>query len=164
MKARRVPAKRIRQTATGFRSPESSGSDLSLMLATVEAERDNLSRAESLLRCLKIAMEYGTDSDLLPYYPDVAQLAGEMVRKSIDALDPINLPTSADNKVRESSFLDTVESAMPRELSLLALATFAALPRKSVFRLHRRNYSRLPGRDASSSASASANTSGRVAR
>jgi hypothetical protein len=160
MKVQRTPAERIRQKAAKFGSPEASATELYVVLATIEAERDNLSRAESLLRCLKIAMEYGTDADAVPYYPDVAQIAGDMVRKSINALDPINLPTP-DDRVRENIFAKTVPMAMSCELPLSPLARYVAVPRKRLFHLHRRDYSEsLRDRDASSSASASANTSG----
>jgi hypothetical protein len=45
--------------------------------------------------------EYGETTHKGPYYPDVAQIAREMVRKSIGALDPINLPSQSRDKVRE---------------------------------------------------------------
>src|SRR3979490_1477497 len=57
----------------------------------IENERDNLSKAESVLGCLAIAMEYEADSVNGPYYPDVAQLARELVRKSINGLDSLAL-------------------------------------------------------------------------
>src|SRR5882672_475442 len=56
----------------------------------IEDERSNLSRAESVLGCLAIAMENETDSNR-PYYPDVAQLARDLVRKSINGLDSLVL-------------------------------------------------------------------------
>jgi hypothetical protein len=61
----------------------------------IEAERDNLSKAESLLGCLAIAMEHGAweheDEVVPPYYPDVARMARNLVRQSINALDSLNL-------------------------------------------------------------------------
>ena len=61
----------------------------------IEAERDNLSKAESLLGCLAIAMEHGAweheDEVMPPYYPDVARMARNLVRQSINALDSLNL-------------------------------------------------------------------------
>ena len=61
----------------------------------IEAERDNLSKAESLLGCLAIAMEHGAweheDEVVAPYYPDVARMARTLVRQSINALDSLNL-------------------------------------------------------------------------
>ena len=69
----------------------------------IETERDNLSTAESVLGCLAIAMEYEADSVNGPYYPDVAQLARELVRKSINGLDSLNLQQRLlRNKIKES--------------------------------------------------------------
>jgi hypothetical protein len=68
----------------------------------IETERDNLSKAESLLGCLAIAMEYESDTAKGPYYPDVAQLARELVRQSINGLDSVVLEQRlARNKVKE---------------------------------------------------------------
>ncbi len=57
----------------------------------IEVERDNLSRAESLLGCLAVSMEYEADSVNAPYYPDVARLARDLVRQSINGLDSLSL-------------------------------------------------------------------------
>jgi hypothetical protein len=68
----------------------------------IETERGNLSKAESLLGCLAIAMEYETDAVKGPYYPDVAQLARELVKQSINGLDSIVLEQRLTrNKVKE---------------------------------------------------------------
>jgi hypothetical protein len=68
----------------------------------IESERGNLSKAESLLGCLAIAMEYETDTVKGPYYPDVAQLARELVKQSINSLDSVVLEQRlARNKVKE---------------------------------------------------------------
>jgi len=69
----------------------------------IENERDNLSKAESVLGCLAISMEYEADSVSGPYYPDVAQLARELVRKSINGLDSLVLQQRLlRNKIKES--------------------------------------------------------------
>jgi hypothetical protein len=69
----------------------------------IENERDNLSKAESVLGCLAISMEYESDAVSGPYYPDVAQLAREMVRQSINGLDPLVLQQRLlRNKVKET--------------------------------------------------------------
>jgi hypothetical protein len=69
----------------------------------IETERDNLSKAESVLGCLAIAMEYETDSINGPYYPDVAQLARELVRQSINGLDSLVLQQRLlRNKIKET--------------------------------------------------------------
>jgi hypothetical protein len=69
----------------------------------IETERGNLSKAESLLGCLAIAMEYETDTVKGPYYPDVAQLARELVKQSINGLDSVVLEQRLTrNKVKEA--------------------------------------------------------------
>jgi hypothetical protein len=58
----------------------------------IEAERRNLAKAESVLGCLSIALEYDdTESTRGPYYPDVAEVARDLVRHSIDGLDSLAL-------------------------------------------------------------------------
>jgi hypothetical protein len=143
-------------------SPKCRGTELNLLLKAIETERDNLSRAESLLGCLKIAMEYGETTHKGPYYPDVAQIAHQMVRKSINALDPINLPKPSRDKVLEElSLRDCVPLvAVLHEVPLLPLSVFAKFPRLSSLRIHRRNYSRSSAMNASNADSACANISG----
>ena len=69
----------------------------------IETERGNLCKAESVLGCLVISMEYDTDSVNKPYYPDVAQLARDMVRRSINGLDSLTLQQRLlRNKIKES--------------------------------------------------------------
>ena len=146
---------------------------LKLLLETVEQERANLSRAESLLECLRIAMEYEGQTTTGPYYPDVAQIAHELVHKSVTALDSIYLPSLPRDKVREECrpghFTQlcmqfehmsgvTVTGGASTALSALALLPSAPLPGvfagKLRMRLHRRNYSReSAGRSASSASS-----------
>jgi hypothetical protein len=57
----------------------------------IEMERDNLSKAEALLACLIVSMEYANDPVSGPYYPAVAQIARELVERSINSLDPFEL-------------------------------------------------------------------------
>jgi hypothetical protein len=54
----------------------------------IEAERDNLCKVEALLGCMVVSLEYKDDPLDGPYFPPVAQLARELVAKSIDGLDP----------------------------------------------------------------------------
>jgi hypothetical protein len=54
----------------------------------IQAERDNLCKAESLLACMAVSLEYQDDPLKGPYFPAVAQLARELVARSIDGLDP----------------------------------------------------------------------------
>jgi hypothetical protein len=57
----------------------------------IAAERDNLSKVEALLSCMVVSLEYQNDPLEGPYYPAVAQLARELVARSIDGLDPFVL-------------------------------------------------------------------------
>jgi hypothetical protein len=159
MSARRFSIKNRRRNTGGSTLPTISGTQLNRLLKAIETERGNLSRADSLLGCLTIAMEYGETMHKGPYYPDVAQIAHEMVRKSISALDPIHLPNPSRGKVKEEfSFKDLAPPvAVLHEVPLLRRPILTAFPRQRSQRLHRRNYSRSPARSASSMASASAN-------
>jgi hypothetical protein len=77
----------------------------------IETERGNLSKAESLLGCLVIAMEYEADAVTGPYYPDVAQLARELVKQSINSLDSIVLEQRLTrNRVKEDFALAPAEN------------------------------------------------------
>jgi hypothetical protein len=128
---------------------QQSVKSLKQVLEKVEQERGNLMRADSLLSCLSIAMEYEPQSTQAPHYPDVAEIAREMVRGTINALDSVNLP---DRKVREEFRVEIVSSArlqlpdeqarivesMPREP-----ASDEHVPRRLQMRVHRRVYARL---------------------
>jgi hypothetical protein len=70
----------------------------------IEAERGSLSKAESLLGCLAISLEHEADPATAPYYPDVAGLARDLLKQSIDRLDSLNLQKRlARHKVREAT-------------------------------------------------------------
>jgi hypothetical protein len=76
----------------------------------IEEERGNLSKAESVLGCLAIAMEYEADSVNGPHYPDVAEIALELVRRSINSLDSLVLQRRLlRNKIKESPNLSLAE-------------------------------------------------------
>jgi hypothetical protein len=80
----------------------------------IENERSNLSRAESVLGCLAISMESEPDPVNGPYYPDVAQLARELVRQSINGLDSLALQKLLlRNKVKESPVFACIERTYP---------------------------------------------------
>ena len=79
----------------------------------IEAERDNLARAESVLGCLAVSMEYDGEVAQKPYYPDVARLASELIRQSINGLDALNIQKCLlRNRIKEESarWYDFVES------------------------------------------------------
>jgi hypothetical protein len=78
----------------------------------IENERSNLSRAEAVLGCLAISMESQPDPVNGPYYPEVAQLARELVRQSINGLDSLALQKLLlKNKVKENPVALGVEGA-----------------------------------------------------
>ncbi len=83
----------------------------------IELERDNLSKVESILACMVASMEGQDHPQSGPYYPDVAQMARELVARSINGLDPFVLRQRLLNKVEESfcmSFADQGYSLLPR--------------------------------------------------
>jgi hypothetical protein len=107
MAARSRAKKRYPQYVYGLPVPEG-------LYEAIEIQRDNLARAESVLGCLVASMEYDSDSANRPYYPDVAQLARELVRQSINGLDSLALQQHLlRNKVREHRGLISVEGAYP---------------------------------------------------
>ena len=88
---------------------------------TIQDERDNLCKAESLLACMAVSLEYQEDAWNGPYFPAVAQLARELVSRSIDGLDPSVLRQRLlRNKIEEVfclSFLDPkICTSEPSEL------------------------------------------------
>jgi hypothetical protein len=121
------------------------GKRLKSLLDIVEAERGNLAQADSLLGCLQLAMEYGDDAmERAPYYPDVAKIAREIIRNSINALDSIHLPAAAPEKVKEEfSPVDPVlVPAQPDEAAVSASSKVVAFPIERGMRVHRRDYAR----------------------
>ena len=99
----------------------------------IENERSNLSRAESVLGCLAISMESEPDPVNGPYYPDVAQLARELVRQSINGLDSLTLQkVLLRNKVKESCVSVCIERAYPvLDMVPVLDAVACALPLRS---------------------------------
>jgi len=54
----------------------------------IEDERSRLMRAHSILGCVTLAMEGDEGANLTrPYYPDLIELARDLVNESINALD-----------------------------------------------------------------------------
>ena len=81
--------KRLQGRKTPVRSPAYGVPVPKGLHEAIEGERGNLSRAESLLGCLAISLEHESDAAERPYYPDVAALARELVRQSINGLDAL---------------------------------------------------------------------------
>jgi hypothetical protein len=96
----------------------------------IEAERGNLAKAESVLGCLTIALEYGdTESTSGPYFPDVAEVARDLVRRSINGLDSLELERHlARDRVKEVSELITELCAERDEWASTVWKQYPALP------------------------------------
>jgi hypothetical protein len=155
----RLPFKPYRRGGRST-SEETASNLLNRTLKAVEAERGNLSRAQTLLECLAIAMEYGEMDHKGPYYPDVLRTASKILRESIDALDSVHLRNPTRDKVREEFFAECALVVMAgAEMPLLPGSLFKP-PRPCSLRVHRRKYSRTSTTSASSLDSASANISG----
>ena len=70
----------------------------------IEAERANLAKAEAILGCLVIALEYADAEASAPCYPDVVRLARDVVRQSINGLDPLALQNRLTrNRVKDEA-------------------------------------------------------------
>ena len=62
------------------------------LLQAIEEERARLMQVESLLDCMLVAMDNDDDSDAEdPYYPNIIELARELVNKVIGQLDTVKL-------------------------------------------------------------------------
>jgi hypothetical protein len=84
----------------------------------IEAERGNLAKAESVLGCMAISMEAETDLTTGPYYPDVAEVARDLIRKSINGLDSLTLQQHLlRNKIKEDTELRLLSFLGSRDTS-----------------------------------------------
>ena len=58
----------------------------------IEVERARLCRAEAMLSCMALALEYGEPGQAsAPDYGEVVNMATELLRASINGLDSLNL-------------------------------------------------------------------------
>lgn len=108
----------------------------------IERERDNLGKAESLLGCLVIALEHGTDTATPPYYPDVADIAKELVRASINGLDSLSLQRvlTRDEVTEPAPFLPLPASLPVLDVRLQTRGATALARVMPIRALHRRHY------------------------
>src|SRR5882757_10047027 len=95
------------------------------MQEIIEAERGTLAKADSILACLILAMECGSEAphreggSLAPYYPDVARIARELVRGVIHRLDSLYLQQRLErDKIAEPDGL-TVVPCSPARLTVV---------------------------------------------
>lgn len=79
----------------------------------IEIERDNLSKAGSILACMAIAMEYEPDALTGPYYPTVAQTACDLLERSINGLDSVSLKRRLLNKIEDEFCRPFVDQPFP---------------------------------------------------
>jgi hypothetical protein len=92
--------RRRRGARAGGREPEIAPAER--LHEAIEIERDNLSKAESLLGCVAISMEHGAEYAREPYYPDLVDMARELVRGAINGLDAVSLQKYVlRNKIKE---------------------------------------------------------------
>ncbi|HEX4241143.1 MAG TPA: hypothetical protein VHZ53_07030 [Steroidobacteraceae bacterium] len=88
----------------------------------IETERGNLSRAESLLGCLAISLEHQADAAEPPYFPDVAALARELVKQSINGLDALMIERRLrKQRVEERVLLGDGCYPQPRTFALMCV-------------------------------------------
>lgn len=58
----------------------------------IEVERGRLMKADSILGCASLALDYGDNCDpRKPYYPDVVDVARDLISESALRLDAVNL-------------------------------------------------------------------------
>jgi hypothetical protein len=85
------PAQVIRQDLVcGAELPEA-------LHEAIENARDVLAQAQSVLQCLEIALERHSKPQE-PYFPDIARIASDLVKRAFNALDSLNL----ERAVKES--------------------------------------------------------------
>lgn len=56
----------------------------------IQTEIRNLCRAESVLRCVALSMDYEPLDAGSPYYPDVVEVAVDLVKRSLEDLDALH--------------------------------------------------------------------------
>ncbi len=80
----------------------------------IELERDNLSKVEALLACIVASMECQSNPLSGPHYPDVVQIARELVERSINGLDPFTLKRRLLNKVEDGLCMSAASQTYAR--------------------------------------------------
>ena len=94
------PAQAPKPQATGSATPDKQGPRMAergarihvrgRLQEMIRAEMFNLGKAESVLRCLIFAMEFtDTSNNGCAYFPDVVEVAGDLVQRSIVDLDEL---------------------------------------------------------------------------
>jgi hypothetical protein len=101
------PAGRQNRLSTENRSAEDFDCLPENLSEAIELERDNLSKAESVLACMAVSLKFDTDPLLGPYYPAVVQVVRELVERSINGLDPMVMKRRLRDKVEEDESLQS---------------------------------------------------------
>jgi hypothetical protein len=79
------------------RKPRQVESEIPLpesLFEAIEDARATLGKADSFLRCLTISLEAESNLYDGPYYPDISDLARQLVRQAFNELDSVNLRTT----------------------------------------------------------------------
>jgi hypothetical protein len=156
--------KRSQHLADGRPTKRSRARQLKQLLETVEQERANLSRVESLLECLRIAMDYESQASTGPYYPDVAQIAHELIHLTRPERDKVQEefqpePTQLRMRFQHIRRMQVAGGVSAGLSAAPPLALLPSAPLRRVFagklqiQLHRRNYSRASAARSASGAS-----------
>jgi hypothetical protein len=144
MTTRRQRIKSSRQQILEMQSSSQRENLKQSLSETIEVQRGILAKADSVLGCLVIAMEYGTDSIHPPYFPDVAQIARDLVQQSLQGLDAVNLPQTLRHKVKDEIQAGLLVAREALHLPSVAASLRSRRPERfgRVLRLHRRDYGR----------------------
>jgi hypothetical protein len=102
------PAGRQNRLSRENRSAENCGCLPEDLSEAIELERDNLSKAESVLACMAVSLKFDTDPLQGPYYPAVVQVVRELVGRSIDRLEPMVMARRLRDKVEEDESLQAL--------------------------------------------------------
>jgi len=96
---------RSRQDRRARQTPSQTSCPLALahLQEAVDSERMRLMKAHSLLQCIALALESAGAGKPVgasgPYFPDVVDLASELVRESINRLDPVLLRIESQRRL-----------------------------------------------------------------
>jgi hypothetical protein len=112
MSVRRKVSSRATTNAYGIPVPER-------LLEAIEAERDSLFQADSLLACLILAMEHAGEDTDVPYYPDVLRHIRGLMKGTVRGLDSLALRgrVLGDQVEERGSLLPAVVVISPADMS-----------------------------------------------
>lgn len=88
--------------------------DVVAIMEAVETQRSRLMKAESALHCAIAALDGENCKAGRPYYPDVLELAGDLLRESINQLDSMRLRALAEQSTSGADYAPAEEKVNPR--------------------------------------------------